>query len=103
MLKIHKILIFSLIKPLPKAYFTPSPKPPPSEKTPPTYDKLVNDYIQDINKTSTDFKNEFGFIDSLNDLRANSKKKDMNFYVSFSSIWMCLCAAGKPFDLFKIF
>ena len=103
MLKIPKNLVFSLIKPFPKNHFTLPPKPPPPSDQTPTYDKLVNDYVQDINKTSTDFKNEFGFVDNLNDLRANSKKKDLNFYVSFSSIWMCLCAAGKNPRFFTSF
>lgn len=62
------------------------------EKT--TFEKVVNEYLNDINKNSTNFQNEFGFLDSLNEKRVHAAKKDSKFHRSFILIWTCLCTGG---------
>jgi hypothetical protein len=64
------------------------------EKDEMTYEKVVTDYLNDINSTSTDFKQEFGFVDSMKEAHEQSKKNERKINVYFTGFWAILCTGG---------
>ena len=83
MQKVRKIKFFILAE---SQNYTFTSKPlskPTDHASPPVFESLVKDYIQDINKNSTDFKNEFGFVETLNEIRLEKQKSDKIFSYYF--------------------
>lgn len=101
MLKIKKIAYFYsfLSRPQLKKYFSQSPLNEKEKAILPDQisEKILEDYLQDIEKDSTSFQKEFGFNDTLKDLRVLSHKKDKRFNVFFTIIWAFICTGGYKY------
>ena len=64
------------------------------EKEEKIHEKIVSEYFNDINENSTDFKQEFGFVDSIKDAHHQYKRNERKINIYFTIFWAALCTGG---------
>ena len=81
----HKLFCFS------KVIKAKLKKPQEEEKT---HERVVSNYLNDINENSTDFKQEFGFVDSIKDAHQQYKRNERKINIYFTIFFGLACTGG---------
>ena len=60
-----------------------------------THERVVSNYLNDINENSTDFKQEFGFVDSIKDAHQQYKRNERKINIYFTLFFGLACTGGS--------